>query len=154
VSHEPPIVMLRPRLVVVAHRVRVLFVAALLFAGCVGEPPPNPQPGTISLPSDPTWRGSCNIGVGREAVLAGSASDPRVTWGIDQFTGARLDLLWPVGYTARFGPGLEVVDDRGVVVARAGDLIIGSCLSRPQDAGAIRIEATDIRPPTWQPGDG
>jgi hypothetical protein len=35
----------------------------------------------------------------------------------------RLILLWPYGFTARFDPQLEILDDRGRVVAREGDVL-------------------------------
>jgi hypothetical protein len=62
--------------------------------------------------------------------------------------------VWPVGYEARFSPRLELLDDRGVVVGHDGDLIIGRCLMDPADGAAARVDAGEIRPPTWQPGDG
>ena len=106
------------------------------------------------LPSNPTWRGGCAIGVGRDATLHGSSSDARVTWATDTAAGGRLDLLWPVGYSARFSPHLEILDEHGTVVAHEGDLIIGSCLTQSDDGGAVRVDASQVRPPTWQPGDG
>jgi hypothetical protein len=124
-----------------------LTAAVLALAGCAILP-------SAQLPSDPTWQGNCGLGVGRDATLHGSVSDGRVTWAIDRDGASRIDLLWPRGSTARFNPQLEVLDGSGRVVAREGDLIIGSCLTAPGDAGAIRIEANDVRPPDWKPGDG
>jgi hypothetical protein len=107
-----------------------------------------------NLPSSPDWHGGCNIGVGQDATLHGAASDARATWPTDNFGGDRIELLWPIGYSARFSPHLEVLDDHGAVVAHEGDLIIGSCLRQPKDGGSIRVDAEEVRPPTWQPGDG
>jgi hypothetical protein len=106
------------------------------------------------LPTDTTWQGGCGLGVGRDLTLRGSASDGGVAWAIDDTGSGRVDLLWPRGYTARFNPQLEVVDESGRVVAHDGDLIIDSCLTAPGDAGAIRVDAGDVRPPNWKPGDG
>ncbi len=128
-------------------RTACLTLAASYLAGCALF-------GATSLPSNPEWRGGCAIGVGRDAILHGSASDARVTWAIDNTEAGRIDLLWPVGYTARFSPQLEVLDGQGHVVAREGDQIIGSCLTQPEDGGAIRVDAGEVRPPAWQPGDG
>jgi hypothetical protein len=58
-----------------------------------------------------------------------------------------------MGYYARFAPLLELLDERGTVVAREGDLIIGSCSINADDA-LVRVSAEEVRPPTWQPGDG
>ena len=35
----------------------------------------------------------------------------------------RLTVLWPYGFTARFGPLLEILDDRDELVAREGDML-------------------------------
>jgi hypothetical protein len=110
--------------------------------------------GGFSLRTDATRQGSCSIGVGRDATIHGSVSDPRLAWAIDNSSGRRVELIWPVGYSARFSPQLVVVDRGAKVVAHEGDLIIGSCLNRPEDADAIQIDPAEIRPPTWQPGDG
>jgi hypothetical protein len=124
-----------------------LSAAVLALAGCAILPP-------TPLPTDPTWQGNCMMGVGRDAMLHGSVSDGRVTWAINGDGTGRIELLWPRGYAARFNPQLEVLDGTGRVVAHEGDLIIGSCSAAPGDRGAIRIEASDVRPPNWKPGDG
>ena len=66
-------------------------------------------------------------GVGTEAVLAGDANDPRVAWLVS--SGKRVDVVFPFGFRARFAPNLEVLNDSGVVVARAGDRIDGGCVT-------------------------
>jgi hypothetical protein len=124
-----------------------LVIAALALIGCAILP-------STQLPMNPSWQGNCGRGVGRDAILHGSASDGRVTWATDNNGGDRVELLWPRGYAARFSPQLEVLDVTGQVVAHEGDLILGSCLTAPEDGGAIRIEAGDVRAPTWKPGDG
>lgn len=57
-------------------------------------------------------------------VLTGSPSDPRLAWMV---YGTRHELVWPVGYSARFTPKLEVLDARGRVVGHDGDRAIGGC---------------------------
>jgi hypothetical protein len=110
--------------------------------------------GAAALRTDPDWSGGCAIGTGRDDVLHGSAVDPRVAWATWQEGGERVELIWPAGYRARFTPALEVLDADGRVVARAGDLIIGACMARPGDGDAIQVDADEVRPPGWQPGDG
>lgn len=119
-------------------------LVAVAVAACAGL-----LPGTAALPTDPQWSGGCGIGVGLDAILHGAPSDPRVAWATDRSSGARIDLLWPNGYSARFLAGLEILDSTGAVVAREGDLIIGKCMGSPAP-----VDAGEVRPPTWQPGDG
>ena len=119
-------------------------LGAWLVVGCT-------LTGAPSLPSNPGWHGGCGIGIGLDATLHGSPSDARVTWAIDNSGSGRLDLLWPVGYAARFNPQLEVVDGHGQIVAREGDQITGSCMQQPQDAGALRVEASEVRPASPRP---
>jgi len=57
--------------------------------------------------------------------------------------GRRIDLVWPPGYSAQFNPGLEVLDERGKVLFRAGDIVQGGCVRGPQDdLGSVML----IRP--------
>jgi hypothetical protein len=97
----------------------------------------------VRLPLDPTWLGGCSEGVGRDATLHGSPLDLRVTWAIDNSSGRRVELLWPVGYKALFDPGLVILDRTNAVVAGEGDQIVGSCLGRDA-GGAIRVEAREV----------
>ena len=126
---------------------RTFGLAAALIAGCGFI-------GSYSLRTDPTREGSCGIGVGRDATLHGSAADPELAWAIDNMSSSRVKLIWPAGYTARFGPQLAVLDRAGNVVAREGDLIIGSCLTRPEDGDAIQVDPAEIRPPGGSPATG
>jgi hypothetical protein len=124
------------------------FVAVfLVVAGCRLTAVPRP------LPADPAWRGGACLGVGLDAVLHGDGADTRITWATDRASGDRIELLWPLDHRARFSPTLEVLDERGRVVAREGDLLIGGCF----DSAAPRVawvSADDVRPPDWEPGDG
>jgi hypothetical protein len=107
-----------------------------------------------ALRTNPNRAGSCSVGVGRDATVHGSATDPHLAWAIDNMSGSRLELIWPAGYLARFEPQLVVVDSKGKVVAHEGDLIIGSCLSAPEDRDSIEVDPAEIRGLGWQPGDG
>jgi hypothetical protein len=48
-------------------------------------------------------------------------------------TEARLDVIWPPGYHARFVPTLEVLDAAGAVVLHEGDPVIGGCTTGDQN---------------------
>ncbi len=75
-------------------------------------------------------------GVGVDAVLHGSATDPRIAWLVSNapFTaGKRVDVVWPAGYRARFTPSLEILDENGNVVLSAGSHVTGLC----DDGGAL-----------------
>lgn len=113
-----------------------------------------PRASSVGITVGPVNSARCDMGVGYDATLHGSASDPRFAWAVNNGSGSRVDILWPAGYGARLLPQLEVLDEHGQVVAHEGDLIIGVCMGDPMDADAIRIRASDIRPPTWMPGDG
>ena len=63
---------------------------------------------------------ACSV-VQIDAVLEGSATDPAIAWLADAGSGKRLQALWPHDYSARFDPGLAVIDQFGTVVLRAGD---------------------------------
>ncbi|MHB8961377.1 MAG: hypothetical protein ACYDAN_17345 [Candidatus Limnocylindrales bacterium] len=69
-------------------------------------------------------------GVGLDAVLVGSANDPRRVWLQDQRSGARIDLVWPGGFTVRFGPGssFDVLNASGKVAITSGSHVNGACI--------------------------
>jgi len=62
-------------------------------------------------------------------VLHGLPDDPRLTWMTHQ--GQRLELEWPVGYSARFTPQLELLNDQGEVVGHEGSHLDGGCQPVP-----------------------
>ncbi len=140
---EPAIAVDEPILLSWFEILRVCLLAVAMSA-CSGVPQ-----GTVVLPTDARWSGGCAVGVGLDAILHGSRDEPRVTWAIDRFSGTRVDIVWPAGYSARFLPDLQVLDGTGAVVAREGDLIVGTCGGDP-----ARVDAGEVRPPTWEPGDG
>jgi hypothetical protein len=57
-------------------------------------------------------------------VLTGSPDDPRLVWMMD---GKREELEWPVGYSARFTPNLELLDEHGDLVGVEGSVLTGGC---------------------------
>lgn len=64
--------------------------------------------GCVAVGAESTWR------------LRGSLDDPLVVW--TQSGSRRQDTHWPEGWVARFGPKLEIVDTRGRVRSRDGDV--------------------------------
>ena len=105
---------------------RVLLVGTLAVAlGACGTSP------TPTLPTLSEDTPAC-AGVGTEATLAGSPTDPRLAWMVDP-QGGRHEIVWPRGFTARFDPDLSVLDASGKVVYRAGDKIDGGCVIGIED---------------------
>src|SRR5450432_603085 len=92
-----------------------LATALVVLSGCATA--------TSSLPTLANWNGGCR-GVGFEAALNGSPSDPRITW-LTASGGQRRDIVWPPGYAARFTPNLEVLDANSNVVFREGSTVSG-----------------------------
>lgn len=101
----------------------------------------------VPLPKDPRWKGGCR-GVGTDMIIHGSATDPHVTWATSQDGSQRFEILWPVGYTVRFAPTLQVLDETGKVVAREGDQLTGACGAPEQAAPPppIWVDGTDVGP--------
>jgi hypothetical protein len=87
------------------------------------------QGGIFALSTDSWLSGTLCAGIGLDAVLLGSPTDPYVAWLVSQSAGApRTDVIWPAGYRARFAPDLEVLDEAGNVVLREGDPVGGACV--------------------------
>jgi len=110
----------------------VLATGLLAVVGCAAAPShPSAQPsaGLVSLPTLNVAGGpeAACAGVGVNAVLHGSATDPAVTWIMDPELNLRHDAVWPTGYHARFTPALEVLDKSGSIVASEGTAILGVC---------------------------
>lgn len=76
--------------------------------------------------------------------LHGSPLDPRSAW-MTTPDGSRHELAWPVGYSARFVPDLEVLDDAGRVIAREGSTVDGGC--ETPERGAWSVEFRTEPPP-------
>jgi hypothetical protein len=120
----------------------VTTLVGLQFLGCGSGPTPSSTvtaepsgPTRYPLPADPSLQlgpgdtpQACG-GIGLDAIVRGSATDSRHVWLVDATTGARMELVWPTGYTARFTPDVEVVDTRGTVVVRAGQRVDGGCVT-------------------------
>lgn len=138
-----------------------LSLALVFIAGCgavlpTSPPAPTPRPsarppgpGEVAVPVE-LWEPVNGIpvlcgGVGfeGESLLHGSATDPRVVW-MTYPDGSRHELAWPRGYSARFAPAFELLDERGVVVGREGTLVMGGC-GTPKP-GVEWVELESLRP--------
>lgn len=120
----------------------VVAFVAMIVAACASPSPSAPvspsalpahvppsAPPVVLLPTTRVWLSDACIGVGLvDATLSGDPADSPIAW-LDLEGGGRREIVFPPGYTVRFTPTLEVVDDGGQVVARAGDRIDGGCLT-------------------------
>lgn len=133
---------------------RAAFVlTALLVVACTVQPMATPQrtlgPGERWVPiADWTTPGGQQVlcaGGGFPGVirLRGSPDDPRLVWMVDA-DGTRTELAWPVGYSAKFGPELELLDNSGRVVGRQGSLVVGGC--QTADHGVMSVELENSPP--------
>lgn len=109
-------------------------LGCLAIAACAATPTPERAlgPGEQWLPVV-SWRvglfGDETLCAGGGFVgdvhLHGSLDDPRLAWMIRY--GKREELVWPVGYSARFTPALEVLDENGQVIATEGSFVPAGC---------------------------
>ena len=121
-------------------RVTVAAAAVLVAAAC-GISTPGPSTRTLgakeyALPSDPSLvlgpdaTPLACAGVGLDALLVGSTGDPRKVWLADGLTGGRIELVWPSGFTVRFGQGtaFDVLNASGRVAIVGGSHVGGACV--------------------------
>ncbi len=110
---------------VVMKRGLLVWTVAVLLAACGATP----RPSLPTLDSDVQVCADVHL----SGTLAGSSTDPRVAW-LVLSNGARSDIVWPPGYSARFDPDLAVLDASGKVVYRAGDTVEGGCVVGGDDS--------------------
>ncbi len=133
-----------------------VLVVVLAISACITVRPSNAPPsnavawtlvplasGEVALPTEPPIISPSGVpivcgGVGLDAILEGDANDPRVAWLVSSLNGpalggpaVRIDVVWPAGYRARFGPGLVVLDASDTIRLRAGDRVGGACRVLP-----------------------
>ncbi len=128
------------------RRPAAVWVVAMIVAACASPSPSAPvstsaspallspsAPPAVLMPTARVWLSDACIGVGLVgATLNGDPTDPRIAW-LDLEGEGRREIVFPPGYTVRFTPTLEVLDDAGQVVARAGERIDGGCLTGSLD---------------------
>ncbi len=111
-------------------RLGLVMAATIVLSACAYPLPSNvtaPIP-YKELPTQVLETPAACAGVGLEAVLHGDNADPRLA-GLVTGVGERVEILWPIGYHARFTPLLEVRDAGGTVVLRDGSRIEGGCVT-------------------------
>jgi hypothetical protein len=90
--------------------------------------PSGPALRTVDVTAAPSGAVAACGGIGLEgATLRGDPHDPRVAW-LDLGPNGTRGLVFPMGFTARFAPRLEVLDASGQVMFRDGDAITGACV--------------------------
>ena len=117
------------------RRLAAVSILTVIVVACASPTPSPFRSATVSPGAPPAvklptleWVSAC-AGIGLvDAVLNGDPADPRVAW-LDLGGHGRREIVFPPGYTARFAPSLEVLDDAGHVVARAEDRIAGGCVT-------------------------
>jgi hypothetical protein len=123
-----------------------------LIAACSalqpGTPAPTPArplgPGERWLPvANWTFNGTRVLCAGTGFVggffLHGSQTDSRIAW-MTFPDGSRHEIGWPLGYSARFVPGLEVLDEASRVIAREGSPVAGGCLTQDRDVWSVGFD--------------
>ena len=108
-------------------RVRWLFAFVVLASACrapnvdVMPAAGTPLPTLMVASQGPDVLVVCDKGLfsGR---LTGDERDSRLVW-LTSPTGDRLDVDWPIGFSVRFHPQMEVIAPDGVVVGKAGEEI-------------------------------
>jgi hypothetical protein len=84
--------------------------------------------------------GLCTLGLAVRPVEGTFHGDPTASrdkaWLIDA-SGQRIFVAWPEGFSLRFAPGAELIDDQARVVAREGDLITFKQVNREDHTGSI-----------------
>ena len=128
-----------------------LAIATSIVAACATSvPPPRTPPralgpGEAWVPVE-LWEPINGVavacgGVGYEGEfrLHGSPTDARLVW-MTFPDASRHELAWPLGYSARFTPGLELLDEQGQVVGREGSRIVGGCETPKQGVMWVDLE--------------
>lgn len=85
-----------------------------------------------TYPLTTTEFGNACRSIGLEGTVVGSPYDQRYAWLVSD-NGFRVELVWPIGYRARFVPELEVLDQSGGVEWRQGDKVHEACVKGPPE---------------------
>ena len=122
-------------------------VLVVTITGCslVAQPPATPivrggwawpvpaplPPGAIAVPIDvsPIWDMPADAVIGCPAALLGPVTPEHRPGGtppvVYRVEGREVLVRWPVGFSARLAPHLEIVAPDGMVIARAGETTKG-----------------------------
>ena len=90
------------------------------------------------------------MGFDGEFRLHGAPQDANIVW-MTFPNGSRHELAWPVGYSARFTPVLELLDGGGQVVGREGTRVTGGC-GIPEDPNVLWMSLEPVPPVLVGPG--
>jgi hypothetical protein len=90
----------------------VAILAALTFAGLVAYTWP------VSLRTHPDTIGCALMSL--DGTIHGDRWASPPVW-VDGDPEAHVEIVWSAGYSARFTPNLQLIDEHGNVVAREGD---------------------------------
>lgn len=98
-----------------------ILAATVLVIGC--EAGSAPTAATVNIPTQPSPSPGvevlCAAAQRTPFRLEGNANASPAVWGVD-IARHRFGIVWPPGFSARFSPGLEILDTSGAVVARQG----------------------------------
>jgi hypothetical protein len=101
-----------------------ILLAVLLAAGCSSS-----AAKVVTIPTEPSPPAGqvdlCPTAAFTPFTLAGDPAKSPPVWGINSF-GDVFAITWPTGFTARFSPGLQIIDPTGAVVATGGVVITGA----------------------------
>jgi hypothetical protein len=127
-----------------------LGVAVLIAVGCAAPEPARRSAGERPLGPGEEWLPLANWmlpdggrllctggGTIGDFEAHGSPDDPRIAW-MTWPDGHRSELAFDPGWSARFVPGLELIDPSGSVAARDGTRISGICATA--EPGVSRVE--------------
>ncbi len=106
----------------------MLLVAGLVSALAAGCAAPRVYPlpsGALAIPTDPNLVSGSELGIlctanavipDVEGYLQGDPADAAWPVWIEAADGHRQYITWPAGFSARFTPGAELLDEQGILV--------------------------------------
>jgi len=107
-----------------AHKLEVGITIVVAGADVTASVEPSAAP-VVQLPtwSEAPASGACPAALmGRVTLRGDRRSQSRPVW-VESWDGEQRDIVWPYGFSARFTPALELLNARGEVVAREGDVL-------------------------------
>ncbi len=108
-----------------------LVVVVVLGRSVIGSPQLTPSPiptelagyGLAGLPADLEQNPRCaGVGVGPLVLHGALLGDSAQVW-VTTNKNAKLQIMWPSAFRARFEPGLVVLTGDGAVIAREGETL-------------------------------